>query len=138
MPQNVCAKKVMKPTKACATTTHEFSQFCPLYNPMREKIQVQNFVFLTSELKSTHNFSLEIMFCSYIWDNSYFHTFGTQIGVRSQTLSYARKYVQKLGTSRGSTRDHLCPTFWFLAPPYQNIGLGNNGGGATHILTNLD
>ena len=40
----------------------------------------------------------------------------------------ARKYVQKLGISRGSASDHLCPTFWFLAPPYQNIGLGNNGG----------
>ena len=40
----------------------------------------------------------------------------------------ARKYVQKLGISRGSARDYLCPTFWFLAPPYQNIGLGNNGG----------
>ena len=27
MPQNVCAKKVMRLTKACATTTPEFSQF---------------------------------------------------------------------------------------------------------------
>ena len=27
MPQNMCAKKVTRPTKACATTTHEFSQF---------------------------------------------------------------------------------------------------------------
>ena len=38
--------------------------FCPLYNPMGGKIQVQNLVFLTSELKSTHNFSLENIFYS--------------------------------------------------------------------------
>ena len=62
--------------------------FCSLYNPMGGKIQVQNFVFLTSELKSTHNFSLENMFYSCFWDTSYFHTFGNQVGVRSQTLSY--------------------------------------------------
>ena len=62
--------------------------FCPLYNPMGGGIQVQNFVFLTSELKSTHNFSVENMFYSYFWDTSYIHTFGSQVGVRSQTLSY--------------------------------------------------
>ena len=60
---------------------------------MGEKIQVQNFVFLTSELKSTHNFSLENVFCSYFWDTSYFHTFGSQIGVRFRTLSYSLNNV---------------------------------------------
>ena len=30
MPQNVCAKKVVRPTKACATRTHEFFQFSTL------------------------------------------------------------------------------------------------------------
>ena len=93
MPQNVCAKKVMRPTKACATTTREVSQFSHtlrILSPVQSnggKIQVQKFVLLTSELKSTHNFSLENMFCSYFWDTSYFHTFGSQIWVRSQTLS---------------------------------------------------
>ena len=24
---------------------------------------------------------------------------------------------------------NLCPTFWFFAPPYQHLGLGNKGGG---------
>ena len=61
----------MRPTKACATTTREFSQFShtlsilPHVQTNGGKIQVQNFVFLTSELKSTYNFSLENMFCSY-------------------------------------------------------------------------
>ena len=58
----------MKPTKACATRTREFFQFShtlsilPHIQSNGEKIQVQDFVFLTSELKPTHNFSLENMF----------------------------------------------------------------------------
>ena len=64
-------KKVVKPTKTCATTMREFSQFYHTLNilpPVQSnggKIYVQNFVFLTSELKSTHNFSPENMFGSY-------------------------------------------------------------------------
>ena len=63
-----------------------FKHFAPCTIQWGE-IQVQNFVFLTSELKSTHNFSLENMFYSCFWDTSYFHTFGNQVRVRSQTLS---------------------------------------------------
>ena len=71
----------------------DFPNFLTLLPPVQSngggrEIQVQTFVFLTSELTSTHNFSLENMFYSYFWDISYFHTFGSQVGVRSQTLSY--------------------------------------------------
>ena len=101
MPQNVCAKKVMRPKKHVLQRRVNFPNFPTLFKSILPhvqsnggKIEVQNFVFLTSELKSVHNLSLENMFCSYFWDTLYFHTFGSQIGVRSQTLYILAKTIK--------------------------------------------
>lgn len=52
------------------------------------KCQVQDFAFLTSEMKSTLNFSLENMFYIIFWQTLSFLQFVTKMWVRSRTLSY--------------------------------------------------
>ena len=76
-----------------------------------------NFVFLTSELKSAHNFSVENMFYSYFWDTSYFHTFGSQVGVRSQTLSYIVLFCLFVSSATWDTQSetiHVASVYNFI------------------------
>ena len=49
---------------------------------------VQDYVFLTLGMKSTPNFNLENMFCFILEPFLFFHPFGSQTWLESQTLSY--------------------------------------------------
>ena len=50
-----------------------FSTLLALYKSMEKKIHVKNFVFLTSELKSTLNFRMENISCSIFWNLLFAH-----------------------------------------------------------------
>ena len=64
-----------------------FGHICPV-QVNGGNFQVQDYVFLTSEMKSTLNFSLENMFCFIFWPFLFFHPFGSQTRLESRTLSY--------------------------------------------------
>ena len=63
-----------------------FGHICPV-QVNGGNFQVQDYVFLTSEMKSTLNFSLENMFCFIFWPFLFFHPFGSQTRLESRTLS---------------------------------------------------
>ena len=66
-----------------------FGHICPVQvNGGNFQVQLQDYVFLTSEMKSTLNFSLENMFCFIFWPFLFFHPFGSQTRLESRTLSY--------------------------------------------------
>ena len=64
-----------------------FGHICPV-QVNGGNFQVQDYVFLTSEMKSTLNFSLENMFCFIFWPFLFFHPFSSQTQLESRTLSY--------------------------------------------------
>ena len=72
-----------------------FRHICPV-QVNGGNFQVQDNVFLTSEMKSTLNFSLENMFCFIFWPFLFFHPFGSQTRLESRTLSYTLSSTKRI------------------------------------------
>ena len=85
---------------------------------MGEKIQVQNFVFLTSELKSTHNFSLENMFCS-IFETLHI---STHLAVKSGSdLKPCHTYLVQISLQNSGGKVVFFFFFFFYVKAYLGI-----------------